>query len=62
MKTIDREPLVFSDENDYIDYLGNASTPTLLTDDKNLLIQKIKTEFPNEAISIKDSTARLKEL
>ena len=62
LDTIDRKPLKFSNENDYIDYLGNASTPTLLTDDKDLLINKIKTEFPDEVFPIKDSTAKLKDL
>ena len=34
------------DERQYILYLGNAELPALLTDNRELLEQKIRTEFP----------------
>ena len=59
---VDRNPIVFESEKEYIKYLGNDTTPSLLTDDKNLLINKIQTEFPTEKISETDSKQTLKEL
>ncbi|MFX8641111.1 hypothetical protein ABTM21_19835, partial [Acinetobacter baumannii] len=46
-------------ETQYVTYLGNAETPTLLTDDRGLLEQKISSEFPYATIS---ETATLQEL
>ncbi len=54
-----REPQFINDERQYIAYLGNAETPTLLTDNRELLEQKISSEFPHIAIS---ETATLQEL
>ncbi|MBQ7157988.1 MAG: AlwI family type II restriction endonuclease, partial [Treponema sp.] len=44
LKTIPREPIFIDDKEKYIEYLGNSELPKLLTDDRNALIQKIKTE------------------
>jgi hypothetical protein len=42
----ERVPCFVDNESQYISYLGNKETPTLLTDDRILLEQKIKLEFP----------------
>jgi len=54
-----REPQFIDNERQYIAYLGNAETPTLLTDNRELLEQKISSEFPYITIS---ETATLQEL
>ncbi|MEK7644323.1 MAG: AlwI family type II restriction endonuclease [Patescibacteria group bacterium] len=42
----DREPCFVNNEKKYIPYLGSVDTPTLLTDNRKLLEQKIRMEFP----------------
>lgn len=54
-----REPQFIDNEKLYVAYLGNAETPTLLTDNRELLEQKIKAEFPKIKIG---KTATLQEL
>lgn len=54
-----REPQFIDNENQYVAYLGNAETPTLLTDNRELLVQKISSEFPHITIS---ETAPLQQL
>ncbi|MGA7722980.1 MAG: AlwI family type II restriction endonuclease [Ignavibacteriaceae bacterium] len=55
----DREPCFIDDERRYIAYLGNAESPALLTDNRELLEQKIQSEFPQIHIS---ETLTLQEL
>ncbi len=62
LNTVPREPIVFSEESDYAAYLGDATTPKLLTDDKNLLIRKLKSEFPKVVIPDKVTVLELKDL
>lgn len=54
----DREPCFVGNEGLYIEYLGNPEFPVLLSDNRDLLVNKIQTEFPNitieDAISLKD--------
>lgn len=56
LKYTDREPCFIDNEREYVSYLGNAETPALLTDNRELLEQKIKAEFPkiqiNEILSL----------
>lgn len=54
-----REPQFIDNERQYITYLGNAETPALLTDNRELLEQKIKKEFPKIKI---EKTATLQHL
>lgn len=54
-----REPQFIDNEKQYVTYLGNAETPALLTDNRELLEQKIKTEFPKIKI---EKTATLQQL
>jgi len=55
----DREPCFIDNEGQYVAYLGNPLIPTLLTDNRELLEQKIRAEFPQLEVS---STATLQEL
>lgn len=54
----DRNPCFVDNEKLYSEYLGNAELPILLSDNQNLLVNKIQTEFPNitldDSISLKD--------
>lgn len=54
-----REPQFIDNEKQYVSYLGNAETPALLTDNRELLEQKIKAEFPKIKI---EKTATLQQL
>jgi hypothetical protein len=57
-----REPCFVTDEIQYVEYLGNAATPTLLTDDRALLEDKIRNEFPGIAIDDQQSVGQLKDI
>jgi len=54
-----RDPGYVDNEAQYITYLGNVEEPTLLSDNKELLGQKIRAEFPAIAI---DETLTLQQL
>ncbi len=54
LQNTEREPCFTDNEENYIDYLGNPELPRLLTDDKDLLQQKIRNEFPE--LVVRDST------
>lgn len=55
----DREPCFIDNEREYIAYLGNPQIPTLLTDNRELLEQKIRNEFPQHQLP---ETVTLQEL
>ena len=55
----EREPCFIDNEGQYVAYLGNPLIPTLLTDNRELLEQKIRAEFPQLEFS---ATATLQEL
>ncbi len=57
-----REPQFIDNEKQYVAYLGNAETPTLLTDNRELLEQKISSEFPKIKISKTLSLQQLKDI
>lgn len=57
-----REPQFIDNENQYVAYLGNADTPTLLTDNRELLVQKISSEFPHITISETATLQQLKDI
>lgn len=56
LKHVDREPCFIDNEEQYVTYLGNSTTPSLLSDDRVLLEQKIREEFPkidvNETLTL----------
>jgi hypothetical protein len=58
----DREPCFIDNESEYVNYLGNAETPRLLTDNRTLLLNKIQTEFSHISISEETSLQELKEI
>lgn len=57
-----REPQFIDNENQYVAYLGNAETPTLLTDNRELLLQKISSEFPHITVSETATLQQLKDI
>lgn len=57
-----REPQFIDNENQYVAYLGNAETPTLLTDNRELLVQKISSEFPHITVSETATLQQLKDI
>ncbi len=62
LRTVPREPISFATETEYATYLGNATTPKLLTDDKPQLVKKIQTNFPEVAIPAKTTVLELKDM
>src|SRR5690242_6071085 len=58
----DRELQFIDVERRYIASLGNAETPTLLTDNRELLEQKIKAKFPKIKIEKSLSLLQLKDI
>lgn len=61
LKNVNREPVFVDDEEKYIEYLGNPEIPQLLTDDKSALIEKLRSELPDEKIDENLSLLKLKE-
>ena len=59
LQNADREPCFIDNEKQYVEYLGNTQIPTLLTDNRELLEEKIRAEFPQLQIPV---TATLQEL
>jgi hypothetical protein len=57
-----REPQFIDNEKQYGSYLGNAETPALLTDNRELLEQKIKAEFPKIKIEQTTTLQQLKDI
>lgn len=62
LRNTEREPCFVNDENQYILYLGNANTPSLLTDNKDLLEQKISAEFPLIEVNETFTLQQLKDI
>lgn len=62
LDNIDREPCFTDDEAKYTEYLGNADLPVLWSDNRELLLTKIKSEFPNIEVDEKNPLQQLKEL
>jgi len=61
LNNINREPVFIDDMKEYLSYLGNSELPKLYTDDKNVLLNKIKTEFKDEEISQSLTVLELKD-
>jgi hypothetical protein len=57
-----RDPSFINDESQYIAYFGNPTIPILLTDIRELLFQKIQTEFPQIEITTQTSIQQLKDI
>lgn len=61
LKTVSREPITFKNEREFKDYLFNPFTVKLLTDDKNLLIEKIN-QLGNTTVDNSFSIEELKDI
>ncbi len=57
-----QEPAFVDNEKQYVDYLGNSELPKLLTDNRDLLVNKIQSEFPKTKINDKISLKTLKNI
>jgi len=62
LQNTDREPCYIADERQYIAYLGNPQLPTLFTDNRELLEQRIRKEFPHIQISTTSTLLELKDI
>lgn len=61
LQTVDRNPCFVDDEKQYVTYLGNAKLPTLLTDNKQLLAEKLNTAFAETNIGADENVNSLKD-
>lgn len=62
LQNVSRDPVYVDNQSAYIAYLGDASTPRLLTDNHEMLMNKINSEFPNITIQASASLDELKDL
>lgn len=62
LKTVSRDPVFVDDEKTYLAYLGDATTPMLLTDDRSRLEKRILNEFPEFSLPHSLSLDDLKNL
>jgi hypothetical protein len=62
LSNADREPCFVNNESQYVAYLGNPLIPALLTDNRELLEQKIRIEFPHLQISETLSLQEIKNI
>lgn len=62
LQNTDRDPILVDNERQYVTYLGNPLIPTLLTDNRELLEQKIRSEFPLLEISASATLQDLKNI
>ncbi|MGM9698239.1 MAG: AlwI family type II restriction endonuclease [Prevotella sp.] len=61
LENVDRKPVYVNDEEAYLAYLGDASLPRLLADDRQLLENRIFSEFPNASIPEEATVDDLKD-
>ena len=62
LESADREPSFVDNETQYSAYLSNPQIPQLLTDNKDLLINKIRSDFKNIVVNKSMSLAQLKDI
>ncbi len=62
LRQVDREPCFVEDYQSYVDYLGDVNLPVLLTDNRELLLEKFRSDFPSRTVDESASTAALKIL
>lgn len=62
LQSIDRNPQEFTTEQAYINYLGTANTPRLLTDNREAILKKLYTEFSTLTVDYTLTTEQLKDL
>ena len=62
LQNTDRAPCFIDNEDQYVSYLGNSKLPALFTDNRELLEQRIRTEFPQVQISSSATLMELKDI
>lgn len=62
LSNVDRDPIFTEDKERYTTYLGDANLPKLLTDDRDVLIERIQTEFPEVVINHSWALEKLKDV
>lgn len=62
LKNVERDPCFVDDEQGYAAYLGSATLPALLTDNRECLMQRLAGEFPDSQIDASATTAQLKDM
>ncbi|MCQ2309930.1 MAG: AlwI family type II restriction endonuclease [Bacteroidales bacterium] len=62
LKETDRNPCYIDSEVQYTDYLGDATLPILQTDDKKIVIEKLRTNSISVSFSESSSVEELKDL
>lgn len=62
LHTVEREPQDFCSEEEYADYLGEATTPLLYTDDKDRIVKRLETEFSDAEINASWDVEKLKDV
>lgn len=62
LKKTDRNPCYIDSEVQYTDYLGDATLPILQTDDKKIVIEKLRTNSISVSFSESSSVEELKDL
>lgn len=62
LKHINRNPVFIDNEEQYINYLGNAELPILFSDNRELLKQRISSEFPKIQTNNRMSLQQLKDI
>lgn len=62
LQNTDRAPCFIDNEDQYVSYLGNSKLPALFTDNRELLEQRVRTEFPQVQISPSATLLELKDI
>lgn len=62
LEKTNRTPCFTNDETKYVDYLGDITQPSLLTDNKDLLEKKIHSEFEDIKLKNTETTQELKDI
>ncbi len=62
LNTVEREPCFVDDEKNYLTYIGDAELPQLLTDNKQMLMGRLRTEFKDISILQNASVEELKNI
>lgn len=62
LANVDREPCFVNDEKSYVGYLGNPQIPSLLTDNRDSIIERLLNEFPSVGFDKNADIESLKDL
>ena len=62
LSTVGRDPVFVDDKEQYLAYLGDAALPTLLTDNRDRLIERLQAEFPYVEINPSWDIEKLKDV